>query len=158
MTLTSTGVYSRVVEALVARLKGHITDGGLLEGFKIEDKPVQRVEGDRDFPKIYIALPNMIGVTHSRNIGDAGMTLRIVVATSNKESVAQFVENFEKVCDALETNHETDEADLTLHGTLARPMDTSTVENYVAENGLTYNAQIPLSVIPLPFTRGRRRL
>lgn len=147
-----------MIEALTKRIEGHISEtNGLLHGFKFEDNAVKQVEGIKDLPKIYMVIPDLSMATHPRLIGDAGLLFKIVVSTKATAGLVAFVQNVEKVLDALETDHETGELDLTLNGTLLRPLDCQARDNFTTPDGISHNAQIPISVQPKSFTRGRRR-
>lgn len=151
------GKYSAVIEALSARIEGHIGTGKILESFKYVQGPLLEVEGEKDYPKVRLWIPELSQFVHPRLIGEAGMTLKLTLATSLKAGLVEWCQAVEKVLDAIETDHTTGQLDLGLNGTLKKPMEPQVRDNFATPNGLSLNAQITISVMPHPFTRGARR-
>jgi hypothetical protein len=158
MSLTSTGVFSRPLEAVKARLLGHIGKDKILEDFKLEDAALTPTEGKKDLPKIYITIPGFTMASHpGKDLMEAGMEVRVVVAADKDLGLVNFAETFEKVADALVIDPTTGKLDPGLNGTLARPLEIDARENFATPNGLTYNAQIPISFRTKVFPRGECR-
>ena|SRR6185369_9088732 len=149
------GKYSAVVSAVQGRLDGHVGTGKILQGWKVKMGPLAEVEGEKDFPTVRIWVPDLTQVEHTRIVGEGGMTLKLSISSSRKAGLVQWIEDVEKVLDAIETDHTTGNLDLGLNGTLQRPMLPQVQDNFA--NELSINAQIRLSVMPRLFTRGARR-
>lgn len=149
------GKYSAVVEALINRLTRHCETDGILAGWKFTFEPTADVEGKKDLPSIrFFDLPQTQEPLSPVLITDGNMTLQLLVATSRKVGVVQFVKDIETVLDAISLNDD-EEPDLSLDQTLSTPLALSSTDAFA--NDISLNAVIQIVARPLPVIPGSRR-
>lgn len=148
------GIYSRVIDAIGARLAYHSGTGRILDGYVIHSAPLQQVDGIADFPYVMILVPSINEPYKPKNV-DSDMDVSILVTTKRALGIANHLQAVEKVLDALEISHDgANYVDGNLAHTIAKPFDAR-VTNAAIDISLTAN--ITLACKPKPANRGARR-
>ena len=158
------------VAVLMQRLRDQSAEGGLIEGMKVHDFPIYRIEGVDDLPSIApveytdMDVPHIAGAKTgkdktSNNILQPECTLTFLMALTretgifSEESPWGVVNWVERVKDSLETASDGSE-DLMLNYSCMKPMYIHTREPEITD--LAWTVLLECEFYPMPLQRGSR--
>lgn len=157
------GKYSAPMADLLARIEYHGADieGRLLRGFHwdISSKgglaiPTMSIRGETDLPHLRLYLPEISESFRPARHTDGILTLSLMIATQRTLGVVAFVQQVEKVMDALQLTATTPAVPKALTGTL-RHFDWKLQDNFILETSI--QGQVSISAHPRVGDVGNRR-
>lgn len=118
------GKYSEICSAVQARLEFCSGAGRILDGYRIELEPVERVEGESNLPLAGVQGLSIKEQYQVTSLVDAVVQIDVQVACSLSRGIAGLSECIEKVLTAIETDTVTGQMELSLGSKLVEWVET----------------------------------
>ena len=161
---------SKPVAVMMARLHAQSKAGGILEGIKVANFPVHKLEGADDLPTIFPMEYTDMDISHgggaktgidktSNNIVQPECTITFMLCVARDSGIYTdkapwgIINWVERVKDSLEVSSDGSE-DLMLNYSCMKPMYVHTREQEITE--LAWSVLLEVEYYPLPIQRGTR--
>lgn len=147
------GKYSAILDKVQARLAAQVATGKLLEGIKLHQAPISRVEGVADLPSVAVQGIELVEDYGTQPKVRPTVRVAVVVATRRDAGAEAFAQLVEKVMDSVELNGTT--FDGTLDGLVTDWVTIELLDTGIGD--MSISGTVVVEAMPVTFNRGARR-
>lgn len=140
---------------IILRLQFSAVTDGLLDGWKVYDVPVERIDGIADLPFVAVLMPDFSEDYRSAKQALPKLNVVLWIGSNKTAGLAAHLANVDKVLNAIELNRSTPRLrNPGLSGTIMKPFNVSRGDNATLDISLT--TKLTLALEARPALRGNR--